>query len=218
MVIVFDLDDTLYDEISFVHSGFRAVAEFGEANYGWSLDGSLQRLQCYLATLGRGEVFDYWLRQHSVWSHRLVKQCVHVYRHHHPKIELFPYSREVLEKARQIGPIYLVTDGHKIVQKNKIVALGLEATFKRSFITHRFGIKNAKPSLHCFDIIRRSERCSWEEMMYVGDNPNKDFISLNRVGARTVRVMTGAFASTFAKPGYDALVTVSDLSKLPDVW
>ena len=27
-VLVFDLDDTLYPEISYVHSGFRAVAAF----------------------------------------------------------------------------------------------------------------------------------------------------------------------------------------------
>ncbi len=28
MIIVFDLDDTLYEELSFVRSGFRTVADF----------------------------------------------------------------------------------------------------------------------------------------------------------------------------------------------
>jgi putative hydrolase of the HAD superfamily len=33
MIIVFDLDDTLYEEITYVRSGFKAVANYLSKNY-----------------------------------------------------------------------------------------------------------------------------------------------------------------------------------------
>lgn len=113
-------------------------------------------------------------------------------------------------------PLYLVTDGHKIVQRNKVDALGLWPEFRRIFITHRFGLAAAKPSVHCFERIREAEGCDWGDMVYVGDNPAKDFVSLNPLGVHTVRVLTGAHANVVAKRGHDANVTITSLDSLPN--
>jgi putative hydrolase of the HAD superfamily len=108
-------------------------------------------------------------------------------------------------------PLYLVTDGHKIVQQRKIEALGIAPLFRRVFITHRYGVKNAKPSTYCFERILELESCTWPEMTYIGDNPAKDFVSLNRQGANTVRVLTGLHSCAKAAPGYDAQHSIADL-------
>lgn len=216
MVLIFDLDDTLYDELSFVLSGLRAVARHGQALFGWPEDTSFAELQDLLTRQGRGRVFDDWLRHHGRHSRARVAQCVHVYRHHTPGIGLYPQAMSVLARYRGRVPLYLVTDGHKIVQQNKVDALGIEPLFRRVFITHRFGIRHAKPSLHCFDIIRRTERCEWSDLVYVGDNPAKDFVNLNAQGALTVRLLTGGHRGVVARPGHDGRIVLADLGALPE--
>lgn len=217
MILIFDLDDTLYDESSFVTSGLDAVARHGEDAYGWNAGRSLDFMLDVLEREGRGRVFDRWLESHEQWSKTRVAECVNIYRHHRPNLELFPAARLVLDRYRGQVPLYLVTDGHKIVQKNKVDALGLSPEFRRVLITHRFGIRHAKPSIHCFELIRQAEGCRWADMVYVGDNPSKDFVNLKPLGALTVRVQTGGHRNVVARPGYDAQISIPDLDALPEV-
>jgi putative hydrolase of the HAD superfamily len=217
MVLIFDLDDTLYDEMSFVKSGLRAVAKYGESSFGWDPNDSFNFMYNYLTIHGRIKVFDEWLFHHNHYSAREVGICVKIYRHHHPDIFLYSQAAKIIKKYNNKLPMYLVTDGHKITQKNKIIALNLQPRFKKIFITHQYGIKNAKPSLHCFKIIKRLESCQWSKMVYVGDNPAKDFVNLNRMGARTVRVGTGSHSSVQALTGYDGAFKIPNLDFLPHV-
>ena len=165
---------------------------------------------------GRGKIFDDWLRFQGAHSISRVSTCVRIYRHHRPNIALYPKTSQVLALFASLFPLYLVTDGHKVVQQNKIEALQIMSLFKRTFVTHRFGIRHAKPSLYCFEKIRRAEKCDWSKMIYVGDNPEKDFVNLNRQGAFTIRVSTGSHAFISALPGHNALLTIPDISYLPD--
>lgn len=214
MVLIFDLDDTLYDEMSYVRSGLRAVAAFGQASFDWNEEDSYRFMNERLLMHGRGKVFDEWLLAHSYYSASRVTQCVRVYRHHTPKISPSQLVQKMLAGYQRRFSMYLVTDGHKIVQQKKIAALGIESMFKRCFITHRFGIRHSKPSLYCFEKIRELEKCPWSSMVYVGDNPAKDFVNLNAMGSLTVRVRTGAHAEAEAQTGYDAQHTIQDLSHL----
>jgi putative hydrolase of the HAD superfamily len=215
MVLIFDLDDTLFDEMSYVKSGLRAVATYGRASFGWDERDSYTFMNVCLEKHGRGQVFDQWLQTHDHYSASRVKQCVNVYRHHKPNIVLSKVASQILSLYQGVHSLYLVTDGHKIVQQKKIDALGIEAMFKRCLITHRFGIRHAKPSLYCFEKIRTVEKCAWSSMVYVGDNPAKDFVNLNVMGSLTVRVKTGAHAEVKARFGYDAQHTIQDLTGLP---
>lgn len=215
MVLIFDLDDTLYDEMSYVKSGLHAVAAFGRASYGWNEEDSYTFMDACLLKYGRGKVFDEWLRAHDHYSVSRVNQCVHVYRHHTPSISLPIVAKHLLLRYQGLYSLYLVTDGHKIVQQKKIDALGIEAFFKRCFVTHRFGIRHSKPSLYCFEKIKEVEKCDWSSMVYVGDNPAKDFVNLNAVGSLTVRVGTGSHADVKARFDHDAQYTIQDLTHLP---
>lgn len=217
MILIFDLDDTLYDESRFVDGGLKAVARHGEARWGWDAAQSLDTLRAILAREGRGQVFDQWLQGHDAWSRGRVRECVRAYRNHRPDIELFPAARRMIDRYRPRGPLYMVTDGHKIVQRNKVDALDLWPDFERVFITHRFGVAAAKPSTHCFERIKAEADCAWRDMVYVGDNPAKDFVNLNTQGVLTVRVLTGVHSKVPAALGHDALITISDLDALPDV-
>lgn len=215
MILIFDLDDTLYEERLFVESGLRAVARFGAEAFDllpW--EASYARMKQLLRDEGRGRIFDTWLLEHGLKSQKRVAQCVKVYRHHMPDITLPCLHREILKSLGTLTPTFLVTDGHKIAQQRKIEALDIADLFDRVFITHRFGVCHAKPSLHCFDIIRRSLNTQWEQLLYVGDNPAKDFVNLNKMGSTTVRVRTGAHAATEVPPGFEAR---HQISRFPDL-
>lgn len=212
MVLIFDLDDTLYPEGTYVQSGFRAVAASLKDRFGWDSDASVVVMNEVLASQGRGAVFDALLRKKGVLTKQLVGDCVRIYRHHLPSINLPPEAAKVLDAWSE--PLYLVTDGHKIAQHNKVLALGLQARFKKLFITHRYGINKAKPSTYCFERIRTLENCSWEEMVYVGDNPKKDFVNLNPLGCTTIRVLTGEYCNIKADPGHEAQHRIKNLTEL----
>lgn len=214
MILVFDLDDTLYDESRFVESGFRAVAHFGREKFGWDEQDSLAQMLGTLAREGRGAVFDRWLTAHGRHSKALVAACVRTYRHHKPALSLFPAAASLLPTL-SARPLYLVTDGHKIVQANKVAALGIAPLFRKCFITHRYGVRHAKPSPYCFELIRQREQTDWRQIVYIADDPSKDFVGLNPLGAQTVRVLTGRHRNVVAKPGFEARHTIPDLSSFP---
>ena len=75
----------------------------------------------------------------------------------------------------------------------KADSLGLDKYFKKIVLTHRYGVKHAKPSSYCFSIIKDIENCEWIDLVYIGDDPNKDFVNLNPLGVKTIRVNTGRF-------------------------
>lgn len=217
LVLAFDLDDTLYDERRYVESGFRAVAADAEHRFGWRKDESFVRLCARLDGEGRGAVFDGWLEEHGRLNKSEVRRCVQIYRTHTPHLRLFPAAQELLPILAGRYPLYLVTDGNKLVQRRKIEALGIARLFRKVLVTHQYGIAHAKPSPRCFERIREREGCTWNNMVYVGDNPAKDFVALNRRGGHTVRVLTGSHRHAHARAGYDGEYTISGLADLPAV-
>jgi putative hydrolase of the HAD superfamily len=207
MILIFDLDDTLYPEEDFVKSGFSEVAKLFQEKYGFSYIKTFNSLVDILSAHGRGKVFDIFLTQENIYSKKLVSKCIARYRSHTPTIKLYSEAEKFLKHSKH--SLYIVTDGNKLVQKNKIQALGITKYFKKIFVTHNYGINSAKPSLYCFDKIRKLENCNWSSLLYVGDNPTKDFVGLNKKGAATVRLLMGSHQTVEVPVGFDAKIKVS---------
>jgi len=212
MIIIFDLDDTLYSEMDFVQSGFLATANFIEENYGFSSSESMDLMNHTLNTEGRGKVFDRLLENYGIYSKTLVTECVRTYRHHSPSISPLPIALELLESLD--GPLYVIADGHEVVQQNKIDALGIEKYFKKVFLTYSFGEVHSKPSSFCFQKIKDLENCEWSEMVYVGDNPVKDFVNLKPLGVHTIRVLTGSHKNVQVAERFEAEHIIPNLTEL----
>ncbi len=216
MILIFDLDDTLYPEHRYVESGFKAVAQHLLQQHGWPAEASYQDLLADLAARGRGALFNRLLQARGISTQAEVLACIKAYRQHQPTLMLAPLAEQLLQRLPQAP--YLVTDGHKGVQARKVQALNLAPRLAKVFITHRYGVKHAKPSTHCFELIRQRERCDWAQMAYIGDNPSKDFVKLKPLGVRTVRVLTGEHAGVVAKPGFEAQFRIPDLGGLPALF
>ncbi len=214
MIVVLDLDDTLYDEATYVDSGMRAVAAFLAPRLGEPVETLTDDLRRVLARDGRGAVFNAVLAEHGGDDPVLVAACVEAYRTHTPALAMRDDVRAMMGALAPYGP-YLVTDGDPGVQQRKVDALGIAPLFAGTYLTWAYGPAAGKPSLHCFELIRSREDVAWTDLAYVADDPSKDFVALNEVGATTVRVHRGRHAHVEAAPGFDARLHVDDVTDAP---
>lgn len=81
----------------------------------------------------------------------------------------------------------IITDGRPEGQRNKIKALGLEELVDDIIITDELGgIQFRKPNDISFRIIQNRWRLPFEQIVYVGDNLNKDFQAPRQLGMREI--------------------------------
>ena len=210
-ILIFDLDDTLIDEQKYAQSGFNYVAnkiskEFSKTNI-------KKNFNKILFKNGRENIFDIFFQSYS--KKKMIQKFVKLYRNHRPNISLKVEAKELLKKLKRLKfSTYLVTDGHKLAQRRKINKLQLNKYFKKIYITHEYGYKKMKPNLYCFRLIKKKEKVKWSEIVYIGDNPNKDFVKLNSVGANTIRVLTGPYKNLKVNKNFDAKYKIKNLSSL----
>ena len=210
-ILIFDLDDTLIDEQKYAQSGFNYVAnkiskEFSKTNI-------KKNFNKILFKNGRGNIFDIFFQSYN--KKKKIQKFVKLYRNHQPNISLKVEAKELLKKLKRLKfSTYLVTDGHKLAQRRKINKLQLNKYFKKIYITHEYGYKKMKPNLYCFRLIKKKEKVKWSEIVYIGDNPNKDFVKLNSVGANTIRVLTGPYKNLKVNKNFDAKYKIKNLSSL----
>jgi len=212
MVIVFDLDDTLYDEMTFVHSGLTAVSKYLERYFMIPLVAS-QEFWGKRMMFGREGILDDILRHFDLYNKKNVGKCLSIYRGHKPEIQIYPEAELCLNKLGQ-HPKYIVTDGNKLVQHNKVLALDLYNKVDFVFITHRYGLKHAKPSPYCFYKICKREKVNPDKVVYIADNPNKDFVGIKPLGFKTIRVLQGPYRDFKKPPEFEADYNIRSLAEL----
>lgn len=216
MIICFDLDDTLYSEIEYVKSGFNAIGIYLNNNY--IIEKSPEDISNSLIQImnhaGRGKVLDKYLKDQGIYSKNLVKSCISIYRKHYPTIELNEDVLECIEKLNIQYSLYLVTDGNLTAQRQKIKALRLHKYFKKTLPTHQYGVKCSKPSTYVFKKICTWEGIEYSDLVYIGDNPNKDFINLKKLGSTTIRIKQGMFQDITLPEEYMAHHEISNINEL----
>ena len=172
MVIVFDLDDTLYDEVDFVKSGFKEISEFlGDKKYfDFMWDEFLKN--------GSGKVFNKLIEKFNLDIS--LNKLIEIYRFHFPNIFLPKESKQILEFAKNYKTA-LISDGHYITQKNKYNALNLNLDYP--IFTDFYHTK--KPELKPFLMVM--DKFKNEEYIYISDNPKKDFFAPKELNWKTIR-------------------------------
>ena len=214
MIIVFDLDDTLYDEKTYVFSGFSEVAKWISLNSQKNFFEIFDFMVKDLLVNGRGKVFNNTLDKYYIKTKKNIRKCLSIYRLHRPNIRLSNEVEKLLYSLQKEYKLYIVTDGNKLVQNNKIKSLAVEKFMEKIYITHRYGLIASKPSLKCFELIKSREKVNWKEIIYIGDNPNKDFVNLNKVNAVTIRVLQGDYSTIKVDENYDAMYKIDKITEL----
>ena len=167
----------------------------------------------YLKKNGRNKIFNHTLKYFKIYTNKNLNLCIKIYRYSNRKIYLNNDSKFMLNLLKDKN-IYLVTDGNKNVQKKKIKLLNINKYFKKIFITHNYGIHHSKPSIFCFKKICKLENTTFKNLVYIGDDPSKDFVNLNKKKALTIRLLNGKHKKTKAKKNYDAKIKIKSLNQI----
>jgi len=217
--VVFDLDDTLYDEIEYCKSGFTAVAEFlaelPEAPPAERIFGTLWK---QFTAGNRTKTFNAALDELDIsYDDKRIGELVNVYRSHIPNITLPRDSRDILCELRAKYTLALLTDGFLPAQKYKVQSLGIEKFFKCIVYTEQLGRKFWKPSPAGFEKIIEILKARPDNMVYIADNEKKDFIAPNKLGFFTVQLIRPAriHISIWAESGDKARFVIHKISELP---
>ena len=187
-MIAFDLDDTLYKEIDYVKSGYRAIAAeasrlgliaFEDAvaivEEAANTAAGLDELSAIISQNHRGCGFD-------------VARMLHIYRYHTPQISLSSATRNLLDRVKESGEeMALITDGRSATQRAKISALGLNRYFspENIIISEETGADKTTPTP--FNLLMEHNPGA-ERFVYIGDNPAKDFRWPNALGWDTFQL------------------------------
>ena len=183
--LVLDVDDTLYLERDYVRSGFNHLDTWcrdhlGVAGVGgraWALfkDGR-RRTTITDALTDLGIDVDAKVRDLVVGE----------YQRHLPSIALLPDARALLDRWGADAPLAVVTDGPAVSQRAKCEALSLAAWTDRVVVTDEHG--SSKPDLEVFRLAVHGWDLPPGSLVYVADNPAKDFQGPLALGWRAIRV------------------------------
>jgi putative hydrolase of the HAD superfamily len=187
--LVFDLDDTLYPEFDYVRSGFTAVGAHLE-QAGLTPPGEFATRAWQRFTAGqRTRVFDDLLAEFRVPDPAsLTPQLVALYRDHLPTLSLFPDAARFLSALDPHTPRALITDGYATAQRNKVQALQLADHIPTCVFSDDFGRACWKPHPRPFQEVESRLGLPGQDLVYVGDNPLKDFVGARARGWRSVRI------------------------------
>jgi HAD superfamily hydrolase (TIGR01549 family) len=174
--VIFDLDDTLYSEKQYVKSGYKKIGEYlGRSD-------AAEKLYKFFEE-GKLAIDEYLSEIHE--NDKKV-ECLKIYRNQLPEIELYDGVIELIEKLKVKGiKVGIITDGRPEGQRSKLKILGLDKIIEDIIITDELGgIQFRKPCDIAFRVMQRKWGIPFEQIIYVGDNLNKDFQACRQLGMR----------------------------------
>ncbi|MHC4455720.1 MAG: HAD family hydrolase, partial [Planctomycetota bacterium] len=160
---------TLYDEINYCRSGFKAVADFVTKSLGAPNAEHIFNCLCQQFKSGnRKKTFNTALEELGIdYDEKFIGELVKVYRNHTPKITLPADSKDVLSQLKDKFTLALLTDGFLPAQKLKVQALDLEKYFKCIIYTEHLGRDCWKPSPAGFEKIIQTLNAKPQATCYV---------------------------------------------------
>lgn len=168
--VIFDMDDTLYSEKEYVKSGYQAIADAYPA-----VDSLADKLWSVFEQ--GGKAIDEVFAAEGILEEKV--NALSVYRNHFPTLHLYDGVEEMLYRLKSQGKaLGIITDGRPEGQRAKIEALGLGSIVDDIIITDELGgVKFRKPNEAAFRKMQEKWQLPFEKMIYIGDNPKKDFIA-----------------------------------------
>lgn len=216
--IVFDLDDTLYPENEYVLSGFEVVSRILETKYK-ICDAKEKLVKLYQQDIKN--VYNRLLSSENIsYSDEDIKMLVDIYRDNKPE-SLKPYSgvEDMLEVLKRQGYLLgIITDGREKQQNAKLNALNIRRYFDEIIISDSLGGEEfRKPDERAFLLIAQRLGVNPSEMVYVGDNPNKDFAISAKLPIKTIQLKKGIYSNESYRDNILPMVVIEDIRDIEQI-
>ncbi|WP_412036271.1 HAD family hydrolase [Bacillus pacificus] len=187
--VIFDLDDTLISERRYIESGYKHISKLLSEK----LQKDEQKLYQLLMDLfneNTRNVFNRLFDTFGVsYTQNEIMELVEEYRNHTPIIQFFEDVLPCLKNLRARGiKVGIITDGYANGQRQKLKVLKAVNYFDEIIVTDELGRRYWKPHSKAFEIMKEKLDVKFDEMLYIGDNPEKDFYISNIHPIQTVRI------------------------------
>ncbi|WP_298569849.1 HAD family hydrolase [uncultured Aliiroseovarius sp.] len=211
-MLVFDLDDTLYLERDFAFSGYDHLEGWMRSRVG--RNGFGRTCEHLFKSGERRRIFNRACAHLGIEdTTELIAELVDEYRNHPPRIELCPDAQRFLQTHQ--GPFGLITDGPEPMQRAKIAALGVDRLIEHLCPTGAWPEGYGKPHPRAYELMERLA-ADHQQMVYVADNPAKDFVTPKARGWLTVQIERpgGVHAPNAPDEEHAAAVRITSLDEL----
>lgn len=174
--VIFDLDDTLISERKYIKSGYRHISQILSTRVHKS-EHELYLLLISLFNDSPKNVFNRLLDTLRItYTKDDILELVKQYRNHLPNINFFDDVLPCIENLKKKGiKLGIITDGYANAQRQKLKAINANEYFDEIIVTDELGREYWKPHPKAFELMRDKLNVEFNEMIYVGDNPEKDF-------------------------------------------
>lgn len=188
--VVFDLDDTLISEKEYIKSGYRHIARIIEDKFSMDKNQVFDDLM-NLFNVSPLNIFNRLCDEYQIeYSKEMILDLVMEYRGHFPDIQFYNDVLPCLVGLKRSGvKVGIITDGYAIAQRQKLKAIHADEYFDEIIVTDEIGREYWKPHPKAFELIKDKFKVNFDEMIYVGDNPEKDFYISRTYPIKTVRIL-----------------------------
>jgi phosphoglycolate phosphatase-like HAD superfamily hydrolase len=183
---IFDLDNTLYDEIDYLFQGYKKISEYVEVRYKISSVIVEKFMILEFINNGRQNLFDVVLRHFNLPKHEIenflqIIRTISIF----PKIKLRKTYYTYLKKLNSYNKnLFILTNGNPLQQSNKIKCIDWEGIDK--YIKVYFAnLYEPKPSAKSLEALIKENNIEKKFCLMIGDqitdkecafNANIDFL------------------------------------------
>lgn len=187
--VIFDLDDTLISEKEYIKSGYFHISKVLSLKIGIIKENIFADLM-ELFQVSSNNVFNRLYEKYDIeYSKEMILNLVHEYRGHFPDVQFYNDVLPCLQELKSAGiKTGIITDGYAIAQRQKLIAVEADKYFDEIIVTDELGREYWKPHPRAFELMKDRLDVEFSEMIYVGDNPEKDFYINNIYPVKTIRI------------------------------
>lgn len=224
-LLIFDLDDTLFDNTGLLSGPGNALAAKAmvEAGLPASWQEVVAKRLAFMQELGPlfDEINMAICRVYGVTDKAAIEKICHGAAHGYNAVDvsgitLFPGARQMLQRLKKKYPLVLISTGIEELQHRKIKELGIEDFF--DFICITDGKTSTKSS--CLRQALEMYHFSPSQICVVGDRIDSEIRYGNELGMVTVQLVHGKYSvltpkDKFEKPQYQ-IKNITDVEKLAE--
>ena len=186
-VIIFDLDNTLYDESVYLFSAYNDIGKFIEKQVGGYSGEYVSFLVTSFKKYGHHGLFDMLLSHFGFKTKIEMNDLLFLLRHTKVVLKVYDEMKMVLEYLlNRKCKVYILTNGNREQQQNKIESLDIQEILSKIEVIYANEYV-PKPSACCIDKIVIENEVEKESVIMCGDS-EVDYLAAKNAGIDFINV------------------------------
>lgn len=187
--LIFDLDNTLYNEDLYFLEIFRVFSEKYDLDFE-----KIRSIFTHDFRLKSKDIFTDILKSIDFYHDQLQEELFYLYNTINIHLPLYDDAKEILKFSWENGlKTAIVTNGVLNAQKNKIRCLGIEKFVDFIVYAREFGRDFEKPHKKAYEKCLHELGLNSHSVLFIGDDPLTDISGASKCGIRTVFIRRGHF-------------------------